>query len=255
MLRTLRGAAALLATAFVITIAAGCGGTTVVRIDGTPNTISAAALDHWMRALVGSDFRETIGAEGPQGLVAEPADYSRCIDAAKLVAPRSFFNQLRPSRATLNERCHQLYRAVKQQALHFLISAQWANVEAAERGLEISDADVQRELGRIRKTRYPSEPELRRYLAERQWSLADLLYELRHEVLVRRLWPRSITVADEAGGKFGYEKLQAEHRSSLTARTKCARSYVVPGCDSYHGGQSTSPQPDSVIEDLVHQNY
>ncbi|HEY3667900.1 MAG TPA: hypothetical protein VGL19_17985, partial [Polyangiaceae bacterium] len=57
MSRWLGAAHALLAVALAITIVAGCGGKTVVRIDGAANTVSASALDHWMRALVGSDFR------------------------------------------------------------------------------------------------------------------------------------------------------------------------------------------------------
>jgi hypothetical protein len=254
MSRSLRRAAALVFATLAVSILAGCGGKTIVHIDGTTNTISAPALDHWMRALVGSDFRETIGAEGPEGLVAEPVDHHRCFNAAKLVAPRSFFNQLRPSKATLEERCDELYRAVKQQALHFLISVQWADIEAAQRHLGISDADLHKELGKIRKTRFPSEPELRRYLTERQWSLSDLLYRLRYEMLERRLWPQSITVADEFGGRPGYEKVQTEQQARLTAKTKCERGYVVPGCSSYHRAGSSLPNPNSIISQLVNSN-
>jgi hypothetical protein len=254
MSRFPRSAVTPLIVVAAIALLAGCGGETIVRIDGSASTVSASALDHWMQALAGSDFREQIGTEGPAGLASEPADYHRCFNAAKLVAPRSFFNQLRPGKESLNNRCHELHSAIKQQALHFLISAQWSELEAAERHLSISDASVREELARIRRTRYPSEADLRRYLTERQWSLADLLYELKHEMLQRRLWPKSIAVADEFGGKPGYEKLATEQRNQLTARTRCERGYVVPGCSSYRGERSRLPQAGSIIYDLVHLN-
>jgi hypothetical protein len=244
---------AWLAAALTVAIAAGCGGTrTLVRIGGTSSTISTADLDHWMKALAGSDFRETIGAQGPTGLVAEPAEYSRCIDSAKLVAPRSFFNQLQLSRVQLGEKCRQLHRAVKQQALRFLISAQWAALEAAEHGLTVSDAEVRQRLRQVRTARYSTAHDLRGYLRQRQWSLSDLLYQLRYELLAGRLSPNSLAVAEEAGGRLGYEKTVSERGNRLAARTHCARGYVVPGCSSYHGAaQPASAQPAWIIAHLV----
>jgi hypothetical protein len=253
MPHALRATAALVGTGLALLIPVGCGGgKTVVRISGAPTaSISAATLDHWMQAMAGSDFRETIGAQGPRGLVSEPADYRRCIDAAKLVAPRSFFNQLKLSRAALNQKCHELYHSVKAQALSFLISVQWAIVEGAERDIEASDADVKRAFQQIRQRQYQTESDLHRYLAERQWSLSDLLYQLRHDILASRLHPQSKRIADKAGGEPGYEKVVAERHDRLVARTSCARGYVVPNCGAYHGPPMVSPPPRAILGHLV----
>jgi hypothetical protein len=214
----------------------GCGGSdTVVHIGGAANaSIARGTLDHWMQATMGADFRESIGVPGPRGLVSEPADYPRCIAAAKLVAPRSFFNQLQLSRAALDRACHELYRAIKAQALGFLISVQLNVAEAAERGIKITDSEVERAFEAASRRLYPSERDLQRYLAERQWSLSDLLYQLKGDVLAHRLHPK-------LGGR----------RDRLLADTKCAPGYLVPGCNAYHGSAAAFPAPGVILERLV----
>jgi hypothetical protein len=113
----------VLATCLVVT-AGGCGADEdIAHVDGaSPPSITRATLNRSMTSLIRADFRAAVGAEGPTGLVSEPADYPRCIAAAKLIAPRSFFNQLRLTRPQILERCHLLYRSAKWQALSRLIS-------------------------------------------------------------------------------------------------------------------------------------
>lgn len=231
----------------------GCGGEAVVHIGGAVDaSISKATLGHWMQAMMGGDFRQSIGVQGPRGLVSEPADYPRCIDAAKLVAPRSFFNQLQLSRPELDRACHELYRAVKAQALRFLISAQWNIAEAAEQKVKITDGEVKRALEKLRSSLYPSERDLQRYLAERQWSLSDLLYQLRSEMLVRRLHPGSGTSVQGLGeGVLAYAPLAGARREELVAVTWCARGYLVPGCSAYRGSGRVSLSPGAILERLV----
>jgi hypothetical protein len=256
MRHALRATGTLLVVGVAVSIPVGCGGgKTIIHIGGAHGaSIGLATLDHWMQALAGGDFREAIGAEGPRGLVSEPAHYGRCIDAAKLVAPRSFFNQLQLSRVALDQKCHELYSSIKAQALSFLISAQWALIEGAERGVEVSGAEVKRAFERIRRRQYPTEPDLRRYLTERQWSLSDLLYRLKDDLLENRLRPRSGTIAAAADGGPGYAKVLAERRDRMIARTMCLRGYVVPGCSAYRGPPTPSPTPEAILVHLVRKN-
>jgi hypothetical protein len=143
--RIIRTSAAVAAGCLTLSLSAGCGGDAIVQIDGaTHASIGERELDQRMQSMVDADFRKAIGTQGPHGFVSEPADYPRCINAARLVAPRSFFNQLRANRAQLNQACHALYRSVKAQALSFLIAAKWTGSEAARRGVKIADADVKR---------------------------------------------------------------------------------------------------------------
>lgn len=244
----------LLTTCAALFGCSGCGGSAdVVRIEGKPGaTISRPTLDHWMQALAGSDFRTAIGTEGPRGLVSDPPDYDRCVIAEKLVAVRSFFNQLRPHEASLMHRCRVLHSAVKRQALSFLIAAQWTILEGAKRGVTVTDADVRREFANLRNRRYPTEASLRTYLSERQWSLADLVFQLKLELTAAKLeqqQPPSATIVED--GQQATTALLSQHNAGMIARTNCKLEYVVPGCRQQHGQPPASLTPDAILEALI----
>lgn len=250
MRHPIHAAAAHLAIGVALLTFTGCGGgDSVVHIDGASDaSISKATLNHWMQSMAGGDFRESIGAAGPRGLVSDPADYKRCTSASKLVAPRSFFNQLRLSAAQINQKCRELYRSIKAQALSFLISVQWAVAEGAEQGIEVTDADVRHAFERLRKVEYPTEQDLRKYLTERQWSLSDIFYQLKHHVLVTRL----LTQLEKAGGgERVHVKLVLERYNSMIANTSCMPGYVVPNCNEYHGPPTVSPAPNAILKEMV----
>jgi hypothetical protein len=248
MRRHARNASCLTALGLVLLLG-GCGGEqSVVHFQGAPHaSISKATLNHWMRSIVGADFRTSIAKQGPTGLVSEPADYERCIDAAKLVAPRSMFNQLRLGRTKLDLICHELYRTVKAQALGFLISAQWTLAEASRAGITVDAVELKRAFAGIRGPRFPTEQSLRKYERERQLSLADLLYQVRVDTLVSRLLPRfERQVAAAGGGESAYAKLALAHYHELITKTTCEKGYVVPGCSAYRG-PAGGPTPANVI--------
>jgi hypothetical protein len=250
MPRLTRLVATAATTSLTILALTSCGGSdSLVHFDGAPHaSISKATLNHWMQSMVGGDFRRSIATEGPQGLASEPANYPSCVAAAKLVAPRSFYNQLRFSRAQLTEKCHQLYRSIKTQALSFLISAQWTIAEAAEQHITATDADVRHAVALARKQAYPTERDLHKYLTDRHWSLADLLYQVKLTVLVSRLLPRfEQQVKKAGGGERVYAKLALEHYGDIVAKTSCSKGYVVPGCKEFRDPLTLSPPPPDVI--------
>lgn len=231
---------------------AGCGGgssDSLVHLQGSSASISKATLDHWMRAKVGADFRASIGTKGPQGLVAEPADYSECAEAAKKIVPRSFTGKLKLSDAQIRRKCQELHQAVKEQALSSLIAEQWAAVEAAEAGVRISPAFLHKEYERYRAQTFPIEAELQRYLADRHWSISDVLFEVKRNLLARGLAPKfQAEVAKAGGGEAGYAKLTLEHYHAHIAKTSCKAGYVVPGCKEYREPPGGPLAPNVIIE-------
>src|ERR1700704_3565490 len=228
-----RSTVALVTACAALFAVSDCGDSdSVVRIQDVRNlSIGKATLDHWMRAMAGGDFRQSIGAEGPDGLPPEPAEYRRCFAAAKLVGPRSFFNQLRLTREQVEGTCRELHSAVKAQALVYLISVQWLIAEGAERGVTVSDAELRRTFGQRRSHLYPTERDLHGYLAERHWSLADLLFRLKAEMIAGRVAPQVVKRLSELGdGESVNATLSLERSRDLMAKTKCSPGYVVPGC-------------------------
>jgi hypothetical protein len=254
MWRTARSVCLLLGASAALSLClAGCGGSdAVVHVQGAPEgSITRAELSHWMQALTGSDFREAAGVQGPSGLVSDPPDYPRCVAAAKLVSARSFFNQLRPSRPKLTKECRELHEAVKTQALEFLISARWTIAEGARRGAVVNDAEVARTFAATRAQSYPTEERLRRYLAERQWSLSDLLYRLKLRTLAGRLNPRAVPALVGDPGAEAILNEHAAHRRRLASITHCQPGYVVPGCSEYRERRSAAASPVALLKKLA----
>jgi hypothetical protein len=246
----------LLAGCLAIWAFSGCGKSeSLVHVQGTPASITKESLNHWMQALVGLDFRTSVGTEGPAGLVSEPADYRRCASSVKLIAPKTFLGQVRLKSETISTRCRELYRSVKAQAMSFLISVAWGAAEADELGLKAPEAEVRREFARIRRVPYPTEAQLRKYMAERHLVLSDLLYRLKDSILVGRILAKfQVKVKQAGGGEKTYTKLALERHNRWLSRTSCKAGYVAPDCREYHGPEIVEPSPNSILEAIVQGN-
>lgn len=225
-----------------------CGGSdSLTHIQGSSATITKPMLDHWMRALVGEDFHASVGTEGPVGLVSEPAHYPECAEAAKKVIPRANTGRLKLSDAQIVEKCRQLHQAAKAQALAFLLSVQWTVREGEEQGLRVSEAELHRYFQRYRKEVFGgSEATERRHLAERHWSVADVLYMLKRSMLVSRILPKFQARVNRAGGgEKTYARLALARYRGLIAKTSCKPGYVVLGCREYR--EPAVPPPSAAV--------
>jgi hypothetical protein len=230
---------------------ASCGGgsDSLTHIQGSSAKITKATLDHWMKSLVATDFRQNVGTKAPLGLVAEPADYPKCAEAAKKVIARDFTGKLKLSDAEISKKCHLLYQTVKAQALARLLSVQWTVLEGEEAGLKVSAAELQREFKRFSRESYGSPAGQRKYLAERGMSVADVLYQLKESMLVRRILPKfQARVAKAGGGERTYARLALVRYRGLIAKTTCKPGYVVLGCKEYREPAVALPSPSVILE-------
>jgi hypothetical protein len=229
----------------MLLIFGGCGSSsdTIVRVQGASAGISKATLNHWMRAFAGEDFLQATRTKGPEGLVSEPADYGACASALRKALQTAPTAESVPSAAQIMQRCRALHRAVKEQALMFLISSQWSILEGAEAGVSVSNGQLRSEFARYRKQRYPTEADLQRYLSERHWTLADVLYQFKGDVLSSRLLPKFNEKVKRAGGTQQVNvKLALERYHGLIAKTSCSEGYVVETCKQYRGAAGANSQ-------------
>ena len=257
MLRMYRIPPALVAVAAAALLAflVGCGSgddPPLAHVTGVAGSPSTAQLDRWMHGMVAGDYIASIGRSAPQGLVSEPADYSECAVAAKKVVPRTSTSAPKLTNAQISQKCRQLYRAVKAQALGYLIQARWIVAEAAEEGVKVSDSLVRERFAQLRKQAYPTDAALRRYLDERQLTLPDLLFELKRNLLNEKILASfKAKVEKIGGGKKTYIKLALQRYKSMVARTKCRSGYVVPSCSEYRGPPIVVPSPNMLLEYFV----
>lgn len=232
----------------------GCGGgsNSVTHIQGSSATISKPMLDHWMRVVVANDFRSVIGTKAPPGFVSEPADYSECAQAAKKIIPRSFTGRLRLTGGEIARKCHELHRVIREQAMAYLLSAQWVMLLAKEQGVKLTDAELHKEFLRFRKEVYGTDAKFQTYMNERRMVLSDVLYQLRRNVYVTRILPKFKARVDKIGGGIKtYARLAEKRHRNLVAKTSCEAGYVMEDCKGYRAPAKHPPSPNEVLEGFV----
>lgn len=246
--------AALAGTAVLLLCVVGCGASddSVTHIEGSSATITKPMLGHWMRSLASGDFRQNLASIAPSGLVAEPANYPQCVKAAEKIVPKAADGRPQLTTRQLTEKCRELYEAIKAQALGFLINVQWTVTEAAEMGITVSSVAVRQGFDRYRHEAFHSDAEFHKYISERGWTLADMLYRYKLEVLVHKILPKfEEKVKKAGGGERVYARLALERYHKRIARTSCRRGYVVPQCREYHETTSAPPSPRDVLKAFV----
>jgi hypothetical protein len=239
-IRGVRALAGLVLSAAVL--AAGCGGgggnDVVARVGGY--SITRGMLNRWMSNEVGEDYYLTSTHRVPAGLVSEPPNYKRCVAALKGVAPFPGKGQPRqPTALELASKCQQLHRAIKEQALDFLISAYGSTAFAASRGIRVSDQETRRSLAEIQAERFPRKGVLAQYLANRNRSYADQLFYVKVNLITQRLLAHV-----KPGDAQAFAKLSVEAKR---VPVSCSKGYVVHGCKEFRESSASSGTPASIL--------
>lgn len=209
---------------------------TVALIGDT--AIGDATLSRWMSSMVGGDFYESTGVVAPSGLVSDPPNYGACVAGLKTLPAAA-----RTSAAQLADRCKELHEKIEEQALTYLIEAQWAIDYSAEAGVHVTPEEVGREFKRLKAMNFPKEAELQQYLSDRRWTLATELFLIKRDLLsgklIAKLGPGRV-------GQFGREAIKR-----WTAKTICRPGYIVEQCDSYTPSTGSTASVDVLIEELT----
>lgn len=188
------------------------------------NAITNTVLNQWMTSVVGEDFYAVSTHQAPTGLVSEPPNYPACVAALKRIEPIPGEGrpQPQPTLAELRSRCHQLYQAIRYQTLTFLVASYWTIDFASSHGIKVIDQEVQQQLKRLKAEQYPKEAEFQRYLADKRRILSEELFDVKLELLQRKLLRKAQT-----DGKFAQEIKRAN------ATATCRVGYVVEHCKQF----------------------
>ncbi len=171
--------------------------------------ITKATLAHWMAIAAHSTTPK--GATTPAPL-PDPPEYTRCIEYLRTTEHTSA-PLARSSTAQLKSRCAASYAADKKAALEFLIPAEWAEGEAKELGVNVSDKEVEKEFEKIKKAGYKGGFE--NYLARTGYTVPDLLLKTKVErVLPPKLEKAVIGRAERAITKAIIAKYYKAHEAT-----------------------------------------
>jgi hypothetical protein len=248
-LLNLRPATLLAAAALASLALSACSGSSgnegkvVASVGDTP--ITQSALSHWMATMVAGDYRELNDQVSPEGLVSDPPNYQRCVRAAKQIPTTSGKHSGDPE---LRLKCRQLYAAVQEQALTFLISALWSIERGAEHGEHASQGEISRTLNNYRYQQWPNPAQFRRYLAEERRSLSDERYLVKRNILNQKAVER---LKRQTGGQqAALVKLVNAEDAKWAARTDCKPGYRSTQCKQYRGSSGVAPSAAVLVERL-----
>jgi foldase protein PrsA len=171
-----------------------CGGVLAACGDSVPSgavakvadvTISKASFEHWLTVAQKSQ----IAATSPGGLTPplDSPNFTACVAFHQKNDPKPPKGTPNPTPASLKTACQQAYTAALQEAVPFLITADWLQGEAADQNITLTAAAVAKMLKTVEAQMFKTPAELQAFLTESGETNADLLYRVRIETLRDKL--------------------------------------------------------------------
>lgn len=213
-----RGLASLLAVLLLMVVAAGCGGDDDDASSGSRDIPPGAVATVGDAEISEQDLDEQVallsraergGSGGSDAGARSPAagDDSTAAD----------------------DRAAQERERLEAQALSLLLVRQALEQEAADRGIEVSDAEVRGRWEAVSQVQFKTKKALRRFLGGQ--TERDLLAQLRLQFLTERIHEQ---VSEQAGGgKQGakaVEQFRKDFQKRRQDRTACRDGYTAAGC-------------------------
>jgi hypothetical protein len=239
----------LLVVALICLGGCGRGGGDAVVAQVGANKITESTLHHWVATFIRGDFYQVIGAKAPAGLATDPPDYASCVSAAKTLVPRPGSGKPRLNTRQLETRCHELYEAVKLEALSYLISALWTKEQAAQLGHPVTDSEVHTRLQGLIAEKYKTQQAFQSYLRNKGWSLADMNYILKRNLGSERVL-EAIRRQAASGGTRAFARVVLRNNAKWTAKTNCRAGYLVWQCQEYKPTSPTTRSPAVLFEEM-----
>jgi foldase protein PrsA len=184
-------------------------------VDGEP--ITKRSLDRWLAVVAYAGGR-------PAAAIPKPPDYATCVTHKRAAAK----GQAKPTEGELTEQCKQEYAALRDQALGQLIMFNWLEGEAADRGISVSDDEVEKSFTEQKTQSFPEDADYRAYLKSSGQTEEDVLLRVRYDLLSTEIREQVTKGEDRVTEKQitdYYEKnkarfVQPDRRDLLVVMTK-----------------------------------
>ncbi|MEA2195153.1 MAG: foldase protein PrsA [Solirubrobacteraceae bacterium] len=183
----------------MVTIAlAACGDSVpsnaVASVDG--ETISRDQFAHWLGIAA-----STSQPQGAPKVAYTPPDYASCVATKRKTAPKPAKGQPSQTDAQLKTQCKTEYEGLREQVMQFLIIDKWASGEAADQGVKLSGAEVEKQFQTAKKQSFPKEKDFQAFLKESGMSVADVKFQVRTTGIYTKLREKAVKNADKVTSK------------------------------------------------------
>jgi len=167
-------------------VLAACGGqnvpgNAVANVDGT--LITSQNFNHWL----GVAARSQNPTGGGPVSVPDAPTFAKCVAAKKASQPKPAKGQRPPTDAQLKSQCQQEFTALRDQVMQFLISAQWIQGEAADQGVKVTDADVNKRFQQTKQQSFPKEADYQKFLKQSGMTQNDILFRVKLDALSTKI--------------------------------------------------------------------
>jgi hypothetical protein len=175
----------------------------------------------------------------PSGVVPDPPGYVNCIAYLRRVT-KPVPGKPKPATKQLKRLCAEKHERLRRHILDILLIHDWLKDEAAERGVGLTNAEIETILHRVA----PTPAALNRYLSITGERLADERLIIERDLFdskLRRLAEEQIKHDGVTSGRRWEQaliKAAAEFTNKWASRTYCHAGYVVSECSQYKGTRS-----------------
>jgi foldase protein PrsA len=181
MIKAARLLLALCALAATAAVAAGCGGVpgnAVAEVDG--NAIEKEQFNHWLTVAAKSSGQ-------PGATVPDAPEFAKCIAQKRKTTPKPAKGQPKTTDQQLKDQCKQEYESLRDQVLQLLVSFQWIEGEAEEKGIKVTDAEVRKSFEQQKKQSFPKEADYKKFLKDSGQTEEDILQRVRLDLLSNKI--------------------------------------------------------------------
>ena len=229
---------ALCALGAIAAVATGCGGVpgnAVAEVDG--NAIDKEEFNHWLNVAAKSSGQ-------PGASVPDAPEFTECIEQKRKTTPKPAKGQPKTTDQQLKDQCKQEYEALRDQVLQLLVSFQWIEGEAEEKGITVTDAEVKKSFEQQKKQSFPKEADYQKFLKDSGQTEQDIMKRVKLDLLSNKIRDSIIKGKDkvtDAQIKDFYDKnkerfAQPERRDLRIVLTK-AKAKASQARAALRGGQ------------------
>lgn len=159
----------------------------VASVDG-----NAIPIEKFNKTLVA--YSTQTAGEGGTPVVPDPPNYTKCIANKKKTSKKL-------SNSALKKQCEQDWDTAKTQIMTSLVQQQWYELEAEDRGIKISDADVKARFEPLKQQSFPKDEDYQKFLKETGQSQADILQLVRASMIQEKVQEQVNSAATPSTGE------------------------------------------------------
>lgn len=144
----------------------------VASVDG-----NAIPIEKFNKTLVAYS---TQTAEGGTPVIPDPPNYTKCIANKKKSSAKLSNNALK-------KQCEQDWETARDQIMTSLVQQKWYELEAEDRGINITDDDVQARFAPLKAQSFPKEADYKKFLKDTGQTQQDILQLVRASMIQEKV--------------------------------------------------------------------